>query len=239
MAEEIQDYDDTDEVIFCPRCRHEQELHVVPTVNVTVDPDMRKNVLSGDIFKFTCSECGFVGLIAYPFLYEDKETKGGFLIYLEPDCSERSVNVYGDIADQVLLQNMTMRLVTSIRELKEKIFIFEAGLDDRVIELFKMLVFSKMRSDGKHEIPDELWFSDVSMKDHEKTLTFVAFKGDVYKGVLELPYILYQSCIITGSPIWDYPVTECGKVDKQWILDRMKEDTVSECQNTGLDECKD
>ena len=99
FEEEIED------AVICPVCNHEQELHVIPTVNVTLDPDMKEKVLSGEIFLFTCENCGFSGFAGFPFIYEDKETYGGFLIYMEPGCEEREVGVDGDIADQVLLQN--------------------------------------------------------------------------------------------------------------------------------------
>ena len=214
--------EDIEDAIICPNCNHEQELHVTPTVNVTVDPDMKEKVLSGEIFLFTCENCGFTGFAGYPFIYEDKETNGGFLIYMEPGCEDREVGVDGDVADQVLLQNMTMRLVTTINELKEKIFIFEAGLDDRVVELFKMLSLSKMKADEASQIPDELRFSKVDTVDGEEKIFFAAFSDEQYLGVLELPYALYQSCLITGEPIWDYPINECGAVDQQWILDRLQ-----------------
>ncbi|HJJ51273.1 MAG TPA: CpXC domain-containing protein, partial [Methanocorpusculum sp.] len=77
----------TDEdIIVCPECEHEQTITICPAVNVTTDPEMREKVLSGDLFMFTCDQCGFSGYAGYPFVYEDKETNGGFLIYIEPDC---------------------------------------------------------------------------------------------------------------------------------------------------------
>lgn len=220
-----QDFSDIEDSVICPECGHEQVLHIIPSVNVTLDPEMREKVLTGEIFLFTCEKCGFSGFAGYPFIYEDKETEGGFLIYLEPDCEEREVGVDGDVADQVLLQNMTMRLVTTVNELKEKIFAFESGLDDRVLELFKTLALSKMESDNAEQIPDELRFTGMEEDEEgERKVYFAAFKDERYIGVLELPYSLYQSCMITGEPIWDYPVNECGRVDREWIIERMKED---------------
>jgi len=233
--DELEDFSDIEDAIICPECGHEQEIHVIPSVNVTVEPEMREKVLSGEIFLFTCEKCGFAGFAGYPFIYEDKETAGGFLIYLEPECEDREVGVDGDVADQILLQNMTMRLVTTVNELKEKIFVFEAGLDDRVLELFKMLALSKMESDDAEKIPDELRFTEVSEVDGEKKVFFAAFKDEKYLGILELPYSLYQSCVITGSPIWDYPIHECGMVDQQWVAERMK----AERENDHPDQCSD
>ena len=181
------------------------------------------------------------GFAGFPFIYEDKETYGGFLIYMEPGCEDREVGVDGDIADQVLLQNMTMRLVTTINELKEKIFIFDAGLDDRVVELFKMLALSKMKADDASQIPDELRFSKMETVDGEEKMFFAAFSDEQYLGVLELPYALYQSCLITGEPIWDSPIHECGMVDQKWILDRLQsgvtENAESECDSCCDGDC--
>lgn len=33
--------DEIEDAIICPNCNHEQELHVTPTVNVTLDPEMK------------------------------------------------------------------------------------------------------------------------------------------------------------------------------------------------------
>ncbi len=234
--------EDPADVIQCPECGHEQEISIIASVNVTVDPDMREKVLSGDIFLFVCEQCGFSGFAGFPFIYEDKETAGGFLIYLEPECEDREVGVDGDVADQVLLQNITMRLVTTINELKEKIFIFEAGLDDRVVELFKALAFSKMRADNAGQVPDELRFTKVDTVDDVEVIIFAAFRDEEYLGALELPFSLYQSCLVTGSPIWDTPVRECAAIDQIWIAERLKAemaenpDDDSEC-GCGSDEC--
>lgn len=222
MSSYENDFDDIEDSVVCPVCGHEQEFRVTPTVNVTTDPEMREKVLNGDIFRFTCEECKFSGLVGFPFIYEDKETNGGFLIYMEPDCEDDEVGVDGDVADQVLLQNMTMRLVTQFEELKEKIFIFEAGLDDRVIELFKNLSLTKMRGDSDAQIPDELFFVKQYVEEGEEKIVFSAFLDGRYLGVLELPYTLYQSCLITGEPIWDYPIHECGAVNQKWIQNRIR-----------------
>ncbi|HJJ28237.1 MAG TPA: CpXC domain-containing protein [Methanocorpusculum sp.] len=214
---------DIEDSVICPVCGHEQEVLVTPTVNVTTDPDMREKVLSGEIFLFTCDKCGFKGYAGFPMVYEDKETAGGFLIYLEPDCEERVVGIDGDVADQVIYREILMRLVTDVHGLQEKIYIFEAGLDDRVMELFKVLALSKMVADGEDKRPDELRFSRVETVEGDDLVVFAAFKEGVYLGILELPFALYQSCVITGEEIWDVPVADCAAVDEVWIRERMKE----------------
>lgn len=231
----------TDEdIVVCPECEHEQTITICPSVNVTTDPEMREKVLTGDLFLFTCDNCGFSGFAGYPFIYEDKETNGGFLIYLEPDCEDREVGIEGDIADQVIYREKPMRLVSDVNSLKEKVFIFEAGLDDRVVELFKVLTLMKMQDDDPANIPDELRFTKVDVVDDEKMIIFAAFREDKFLGSLEMPYSLYQSCVITGGPIWDVPITECTAIDRQWILDRLKMESEAEHEEScECSECRD
>ncbi len=219
----------TDEdVVVCPVCEHEQTITICPSVNVTTDPEMREKVLSGELFEFTCDKCGFAGYAGYPFVYEDKETNGGFLIYLEPDCEDREVGIEGDIADQVIYHERPMRLVPDMNSLKDKIFIFEAGLDDRVIELFKALMFKKMQDDDPEKIPDELKFTKCAEIDGEDMLLFAAFRNEELLGTLEMPYSLYQTCVLSGEPIWDVPVTECAAIDQQWIMERLGDEKKTE-----------
>ncbi|HJJ48126.1 MAG TPA: CpXC domain-containing protein [Methanocorpusculum sp.] len=214
---------DVEDSVICPICGHEQEITVTPTVNVTSDPEMREKVISDEIFLFTCDKCGFRGFAGFPMVYEDKETNGGFLLYLEPDCEDREVGIEGDIADQVIYREKPMRLVTDVNSLKEKIYIFEAGLDDRVMELFKMLALTKLVSDDESKKPDELRFMKIDAEGEDEIVCLAAFREGQCLGTLELPYALYQTCVITGGPIWDVPVTECAAVDQRWILERMKE----------------
>ena len=227
---------DEDEVI-CPECEHEQTITICPAVNVTTDPDMREKVLTGELFLFTCDNCGFAGFAGYPFVYEDKERNGGFLIYLEPDCEDREVGIDGDIADQVIYREKPMRLVPDINSLKEKIFIFEAGLDDRVVELFKVLTLTKMQDDDPEKIPDELRFTKLDVVDGEEKILFAAFREEAFLGSLEMPYALYQSCVVTGGPIWDVPITECAAIDHQWIMDRLKAEQEADGDSCGCEHC--
>ncbi|HJK23470.1 MAG TPA: CpXC domain-containing protein, partial [Methanocorpusculum sp.] len=152
-----------------------------------------------------------------------------FLIYLEPDCPDREVGIDGDMADQVVYRERPMRLVADLNALKEKIFIFEAGLDDRVMELFKMLTLTKLHGDNPDQVPDVLLFTKVDEDEDGKKIFLAAFRDNKYLGIVELPYSLYQTCVVTGEPIWDTPVTECAAIDQEWIADRLKSGGVEQC----------
>ena len=139
------------------------------------------------------------------------------------------MGIDGDMADQVVYRERPMRLVADLNALKEKIFIFEAGLDDRVMELFKMLTLTKLHGDNPDQVPDVLLFTKVDEDEDGKKIFLAAFRDNKYLGIVELPYSLYQTCVVTGEPIWDTPVTECAAIDQEWIADRLKSGGVEQC----------
>ena len=132
-----------------------------------------------------------------------------------------------------------MRLVGDLNALKEKAFIFEAGLDDRVIELYTMLTLTKLHADNPEEVPDHLLFTKQYEDETGKQIALAAFRDRKYMGVLELPYSLYQTCVVTGEPIRDVPTPVCTAIDQDWIAERLKdsgeEQESEECGCDGED----
>lgn len=59
------------ETIECPRCRRSQEVSIWASVNVTTDPDLKREVLDGTIARFRCQTCRHSTKIEYDLLYHD------------------------------------------------------------------------------------------------------------------------------------------------------------------------
>ena len=89
-------------------------------------------------------------------------------------------------------------------------------------------MFKKMQDDDPEKIPDELKFTKRADIDGEDMLLFAAFRNEELLGTLEMPYSLYQTCVLSGEPIWDVPVTECAAIDQQWIMERLGEEKETE-----------
>ena len=60
-----------EETLKCPKCKTENKFHIYDSINVTLDPELKKKVLDGSLFKMKCAECGTETVINYDTLYHD------------------------------------------------------------------------------------------------------------------------------------------------------------------------
>ncbi len=115
--------------IVCPQCGRVQKLEMTVSVNSEENPEIRRDILREGIFDWECLSCGYTAQMAYPLLYHDP--KHGFMVALRPSPS------VGKAEAVPAVRGLRLRSVKSPQELKEKILIFEAGLDDVAVELVK------------------------------------------------------------------------------------------------------
>src|SRR5262245_43957526 len=124
------------ETISCPACGHPQEFLVCRTLNATLDPQLKEQLLAGELTAFTCGRCGQRAEVSYSLLYHDMV--GQFMVWLVPgdDCPEPlDSDLFGSLG-----KDYRYRLVRSRKELVEKLLVFGDGLDDRVVEVCKLFL---------------------------------------------------------------------------------------------------
>ncbi len=61
--------------VECPKCTSEQTITLWQSVNVTLDPELKKHILDRTLVRFTCESCGYVAEVHHPFLYHDMERR--------------------------------------------------------------------------------------------------------------------------------------------------------------------
>lgn len=136
--------------IRCPKCHEEQNVQLYDSVNISSEPDLRQKLMQNELNAVKCATCGFRFVVDKPLLYND--ANHGILIYWLPPGNQSL-----DEAQQVFRESMhhmsgvlpdnveapRVHLVFHRSELIERIFLLEAGLDERVIEYIKYLVYSK------------------------------------------------------------------------------------------------
>lgn len=119
----------------CSKCGKEHTIDIYKSINAETDPELKAAVLSGEAFLWECLDCGASNLAAYECLYHDPKEK--YMIWVlpfgEPEGPEKEA-----IMNQVkAMGDYRLRIVSNAGDLMEKVMIYDAGLDDRCIELVK------------------------------------------------------------------------------------------------------
>lgn len=141
--------------ISCLNCKKKSDFEFYGSINTMLDPVLKQRVKNFDIFKFVCPHCGSEQFVNYSFLYHQMEDK--LMIFycqdeeevekvrsLYADDFETAVNEQGE-TQAIDTTGYRRRIVVGADNLVEKIRIFDAGLDDRLIEIYKVLLYGQMQ----------------------------------------------------------------------------------------------
>lgn len=165
------------EKITCPKCGCESDFMIWSSINTVLDPEMFEKVRTGEAFAFTCPECGHTAGVEYGCLYHQMNDEMMIYYVPDPDGVEKAYDMFrGDSKVSELMgkmqDNYLYRIVQSKNELREKLFIFDAGLDDRAIEIIKVFYAQKLREDNPEISVDEIRFE--AGENDEIGLVFIA-----------------------------------------------------------------
>lgn len=67
----------------CPVCNKVSDFRIVQSINVPLNPELREQLVRGEINKATCSHCGEVSMIGMEVLYHDMDR--GYSIVFGPN----------------------------------------------------------------------------------------------------------------------------------------------------------
>lgn len=136
------------QTIKCPACGEISDLTVWESITADDSPDLKSDLLAGKINIFRCA-CGQKALFPSPILYTDDAKK--LVVSFSPqtdDAEKRKLfeEIKKSSRESGELENYAgynLRFVTSYNELLEKILIFDNNLDDKVLEVIKLLVLAQ------------------------------------------------------------------------------------------------
>ena len=135
--------------VKCPQCEQMSDVTVWSSITVNDSPDLKKELLSGNINMFKCPSCNHTALMPHPMLYTDDEKKLmiSFAPSNDPIIKDK---MFSDIKESsaksgelMKLDGYNLRFITDYNELLEKILIFDNGLNDKAIEVIKLMVLSQ------------------------------------------------------------------------------------------------
>jgi hypothetical protein len=142
-----------DEEVTCPACGATQTARLARGIHVSRAPEAREQVFERTFHRVTCKQCSVRFVAKRPFVYTDMDRKHWLQVALA-DERPRWPELEG-LADQVFDRAFTgsplaeaqrdgfkIRLVFGLEELREKLVIWRAGLDDAIIEAVKLQMFA-------------------------------------------------------------------------------------------------
>jgi hypothetical protein len=191
----------TPATISCPRCKRACTAVIWNTVNVTVDPALRQRVMDSSINTVTCANCKQKINVDTDLLYHDMDHT--FLIWLvQPDRPVPFSLPDSFLKSMSQWQSHRLRFVSSHHQLVEKIKIFEAGLNDFLIEAMKFVLWSQSVPE-KCITDDSMYFCalDNQSSAHARLL-FELYEHGKFLGSMGLPFEMYAAGLSgrEGSP---------------------------------------
>lgn len=160
----------------CPVCQTPTTQEVETRINIALQPQLKKELLSGNLQRFECQECGARRQMETNFLYHDPQKK--FIIYLIPNLKNKQDqvqqlldNVSRD--EQVDLSHYDLRIVTHHPDLIEKIQLFDLGYNDKEVEIVKLLTDGLFAKEKPEEIVRARYFY---LKDGQAKIMYLTEK---------------------------------------------------------------
>jgi hypothetical protein len=125
------------------------EVTVWNSITVKDSEDLKQDLLRGKINMFHCPSCSHTALMPTPMLYHDEEKR--LMISFSP-CNDPILknqlfdNVQAtskESGELEKLEGYNLRFITDYNELLEKILIFDNSMNDKTIEVLKLMILSQ------------------------------------------------------------------------------------------------
>lgn len=116
------------------------------SITVSDSADLKADLLAGKVNIFHCPSCSHTALMPTPMLYHDEEKH--LMISFSPcddpllkeQLYENVCATSKDSGELEKLEGYNLRFITDYNELLEKILIFENGMNDKAIEVIKLMI---------------------------------------------------------------------------------------------------
>lgn len=197
------------QTMACRHCGAGTVVKVFSSVNAAEDPELSSSVRDGSLFVWQCPHCGSANLISAPFMYHDPGS--GLMIWLSGGDEAAVDRARGLFSSEEALQGYTARIVDSVGDLIEKVKIFDAGLDDAVMEICKYVTRMEMGGDVAG-----LKFLMLDGADHELTL---AYPKDGDMQMLSVGFNVYEdaAAILRRNPSLQESTKGLVRIDEAWV----------------------
>ena len=140
--------------VTCPDCKAEHQLELARSLNTREQPELKAKLLAGTLNLLQCGACGRRAPLEGDFLFHDPDRQ--YFCQVVPGGELKMEKAARDFTHSGATG--TLRLVPSMNALVEKVTLNDAGLDDWVVELAKVLLLSSL---PEHDLNQVLLFDAV------------------------------------------------------------------------------
>ena len=202
----------------CSRCGSRSKVTAYDSINVRETPELKAQVLDGSLFVWDCPYCGARNLVRCQTLYHDPDEK--LMIWLtlgSEELEERVRAAYGGLDE---LKGYTARFVDDAGSLIEKVKIFDAGLDDVVMEMAKYVTRMEICGSLKDRADEisEATFRFLRLDGADGEITF-AYPLDGQMQMAAVGFNVYEDCrgILKRNPAMAEAAAGFAKVDAAFV----------------------
>lgn len=202
-------------MVTCPVCGETARADIYISINVTNNKELRAKTMDESLFTWACPKCNNKARLMGPVLYNDMKHR--FMVYLIPKVE------HFQLADKNLeekyktLKHIDKRIVPDFNTFKEKIFIFESGLNDMAVELTKLAISEAVAKKLNIDKVDEGYLSMYNSENNTMGFTF-------YIGKDKHPYVQNARLEIYGKSlsvvneiaVKDKKLKGFIKIDREW-----------------------
>ena len=189
----------------CSKCGEKQVIRIYRSINVSEDPQLKEKVRNGSLFLWECPHCGQVNLAKYETLYHDPAAR--LMVWLLPEGDISETQMKAITMHTKAMGGYTLRRVTDMGSLMEKVLIHDAGLDDVVLEMCKyvtkMEMISKITGKDNQEalMKAKFNFYRIEGEADERMITLM-FPQDGQMSGVNIGWNVYQDCegILSRNP---------------------------------------
>lgn len=135
--------------VKCPECEQMSEITIWSSITAKDSPDLKRDLLSGKVNMFKCPSCSHTALMPHPMLYSDEDAKLMISfsptndVVLKDKMFEKVKESSAKSGELEKLEGYNLRFITDYNELLEKILIFDNSLNDKAIEVIKLMILSQ------------------------------------------------------------------------------------------------
>ncbi len=206
--------------VVCPNCEKDIEVPMNEFIDVAENPEYKRQIIEGDFFLNRCNNCGDNVLVEYPLMYMDPDKK--LNIYMAPAHENDLLDQLNslDVPEAALDTESHFRLTSNGVSLMEKLLIFERNRDDRILELYKFIIWEDVKEHWQDLEPGDLLFMFDDEEDY--FVIWNSDNGNDEKLTIPIDEELYSELEENYLEALSIPPGKYAEVNQEWISERFE-----------------